>query len=121
MLNTGVNGKILKVIVNMYKDAKSCVIIDNLEFSEYFKTYNGVRQGENLSPVLFALFLNDLQDYLSRGMSGLTTIASEARDVDMDEIDIERFLNLFLLLYADDTVIFSESVTGLQDGLNLIK
>ena len=54
-------------------------------------------------------------------MNGLTTIASEARDVDMDEIDIERFLNLFLLLYADDTVIFSESVTGLQDGLNLIK
>jgi hypothetical protein len=121
VLNTGINGNILKVIVNMYKDAKSCVQVENFQCSDYFKTYNGVRQGENLSPVLFALFLNDMCDYLSRGMDGLNTLVTEARGVHMDERDIDRLLNLFVLLYADDTVIFSESVAGLQNGLNLIK
>jgi len=34
-------------------------------------------------------------------------------------IDI-RFLKLFLLLYADDIVIFSETQEGLQEGLNVL-
>ena len=36
-----------------------------------------------------------------------------------DGIDV-GFLKLFLLLYADDIVIFSESATGLQNGLNIL-
>jgi hypothetical protein len=32
--------------------------------SDLFSCYVGVRQGENLSPFLFAIFLNDLEDYM---------------------------------------------------------
>ena len=32
--------------------------------TSFFQNYCGVRQGETLSPVLFSLFLNDLEDYL---------------------------------------------------------
>ena len=44
----------------MYKDIKS-----NSK-SDYFPCDNGVRQGENLYPFLFAMFLNDLEDFFFR-------------------------------------------------------
>ena len=50
-----INGLILKVIFNMYDKAKSFVSCGNQQ-SEYFQSNVGVRQGENLSPLLFALF-----------------------------------------------------------------
>ena len=44
----------------MYKNIKLCISHNGL-FSDKFISEIGVRQGENLSPVLFSLFLNDLQ------------------------------------------------------------
>jgi hypothetical protein len=44
----------------MYKDIKS-----NSK-SDYFPCDNGVRQGENLYPFLFATFLNDLEEFFFR-------------------------------------------------------
>jgi hypothetical protein len=54
-------------------------------------------------------------------MNGLLSVAAEARGVNMFEEDIDRLLKLFVLLYADDTVIFSENVKRLQDGLDAVK
>ena len=34
---------------------------------------------------------------------------------------IWSLLKLFLLLYADDIIIFSESASGLQNGLNILE
>ena len=56
LVGNGMNGLILKVIFNMYDKAKSCVSCGNQQ-SEYFQSNVGVKQGENLSPLLFALFL----------------------------------------------------------------
>ena len=42
----------------VYNGIKSRVAY-NGEQSFFFQSFRGVRQGENLSPVLFALFLND--------------------------------------------------------------
>ena len=53
------------VILNMYNDVKSCITYNNCK-STYFSCDIGVRQGENLSPFLFALFLNDLQSFLEK-------------------------------------------------------
>ena len=121
LLASGVNGKVLNVIRNMYSNAKSCVMVDGECSNEFFCSNLGVRQGENLSPVLFALFLNDMKEFLASDMNGLTDIAKEAKGVHMSEEEIEKMLNLFVLLYADDTVIFSDSINGLQVGLEKIK
>ena len=54
----------------------------------------GVHQGECLSPILFAMYVNDIeQEFITKRADGVDT----------------GFLKLFVLLYADDIVIFSES------------
>ncbi|MCW4344867.1 MAG: reverse transcriptase domain-containing protein, partial [Candidatus Thiodiazotropha endolucinida] len=71
-----------------------------------------MRQGENLSPFLFSIFLNDLELFLSRkNVSGITC------DHDFEETNY--YLKLLILLYADDTVIFSNSENGLQHALSM--
>ena len=109
----GIEGRILKVIYNLYKDAKSCVKY-GADVSEYFPSNVGVRQGENLSPLLFALFLNDQVPHISGSYNGLNFLS----DIFKEELDNDRIISLYLLLYADDTVIFAESPGELQKALD---
>ena len=46
----------------MYNNIKSCVCVNGC-FSDYFMPTLGVRQGENISPFLFAIYLNDLDSF----------------------------------------------------------
>ena len=48
----------------MYANAKSCIKSGH-KISEFFTCDRGVRQGENPSPLLFAIYLNDFEDFLS--------------------------------------------------------
>ena len=64
LINTNITGKCY-VIYNLYKQAKSCIAI-NGQKSEFFNCEIGVRQGENLSPLLYAIFLNDIENFLSQ-------------------------------------------------------
>ena len=78
LLDSVVDGRILTIIKDMYRKAKSCVKTENV-CSDYFYCYSGVRQGGNLSPVLFAIYLNDLQEYLAERSEGLPSLGREAR------------------------------------------
>lgn len=105
LIKLGIRGKLLNIIRSMYSIVKSRVKYDN-EVSDSFTCMVGVRQGESLSPFLFAMYLNDIEEYL------LTN--------NYDGISLDT-LKLFIMLYADDIVLFSESETGLQKGLDLLK
>ena len=99
----------------MYKCIKSR-IVHNANVLEYFSCIVGLRQGENLSPFLFSLYLNDLEEIMyARNVIGLESVSRDLED------DLHVFLKLFILLYADDTVLFSESITDLQSQLNVFK
>ena len=75
----------------------------------------GVRQGENLSPFLFSSFINDLEDYSARNQTeGFVTCPSQQIQDDMFVM-----ITLCILLYADDTVIMSESASDLQKSLDV--
>ena len=118
LISSGINGKIINVVYNMYNNAKSCVKLGN-NLSEFFVCNIGVRQGENLSPLLFALYLNDFEYFVSRHYKGLDMCSSAIREHLSDE-DVEVFLRLYVLLYADDTVIFAESAEELQCALSAV-
>ena len=71
LIKIGVRGKILNVIKSMYEHVISRVKINNV-VSEGFESNLGVRQGECLSPFLFAMYLNDLEDvYIQKGYDGI--------------------------------------------------
>ena len=114
IVENGINGKLLRVIYNMYESAKSCVKQQTM-ISGLFACNMGVRQGENLSPLLFALFLNDFEISLSSKYNGLTTLRELSRILGSD---IEFFINMYTLLYADDTVVMAESPEQLQLALD---
>ena len=40
-------------------------------YSDYFPCNIGARQGDNLSPLLFVLFINDFSHYVGRSYKGL--------------------------------------------------
>lgn len=116
LLMSGINGKLLEVIRNLYKNAKSAIKLDNMQGTRFPCTI-GVRQGDNLSPLLFALYLNDLQDYLAMAYNGLDDARVIIEEFVQDD-DIVVYLKLFTILYADDTVVFAESRNELQAALN---
>ena len=78
--------------------------------SDYFNSLIGVRQGENLSPFLFSIFINDLEDYLIDNGCSPINVAYDDR--------ISDYFKIFVLLYADDTVLLSSSPEGLQKNLS---
>ena len=111
VLDSNIDGKIFNIIRNMYANAKSHVSLNN-ELSEAFPCQVGVRQGENLSPLLFAIFLNDFKTFLSDKYEGLTKVSTSI----LGELNI--YFKIFCLLYADDTLVLAESDTQLQKALD---
>ena len=110
LLKSKINGKVLTVIRNMYNEIKSCVSLLGSD-SSFFSSFSGVRQGENLSPVLFSMYLNDLEDYLMHDRS--SGLEFETHD---DEMFV--YLRLIVLLYADDMVLLAGNESDLQRTLN---
>ena len=71
-------------------------------FTDWFDVRSGVRQGDNLSPTLFGLFLNSLPTYIKSLNKGVK--------VGHDKVSI--------LLYADDMVLLALTENDLQYMLN---
>ena len=73
-----------------------------------------LRQGENLSPILVSIYLNDLHDFFSNsGECNGVSIPNELNE------DYNLFLKMFVLLYADDTVLLGSTADDLQNALDL--
>ena len=79
----------------MYTEINSCIRVKG-QLTDFFDIATGVRQGGLLSLILFIHFINDMYDFMP--------------------VD---YFKLFLLLFADDTVLLSYSQEGLQLLLKL--
>ena len=107
LIKNNITGKLLKVIYNMYDSIKSCVKFNN-NISGFFSCDIGVRQGENLSPFLFSIFLSDLENFfIQNNIRGLHDVANNFEE------HLRMFVLIFVLLYADDTIILAESVSDI--------
>ena len=98
----GIKGKFFDIIKTIYSKDMTSVKIGT-SYSEPFKPNKGVRQGCVLSPLLFNIFLADLQDEL---------------DSCGDNVKVNDEKEISCLLWADDILILSESENGLQRKLD---
>ena len=87
----------------MYTGTEASVKLKN-SITNWFPCTSGVKQGDNLTPTLFALFINDL--------------ALELKSMDCG-IKIDN-THVCCLLYADDIMLLSENEDNMQRMLNHI-
>ena len=93
------------ILRSVYNHVKSRVK-HNGSLGEPFLSHIGVRQGECLSPFLFSMYLNDLEAELAtKGLVG---------------IDIGT-VNIYVLLYADDIILFGKTPDELQRALTILE
>ena len=87
----GLDGRLLRFILNYLKDRKQKVVVDG-ESSELGDVLSGVPQGSILGPLLFILFIDDIVNEVTPGS--------------------------FIILYADDTKIWRH-IRNVSDILTL--
>ena len=97
----GFEGPFLTILKSMYGNVKQSIKLQNV-LIEPIATTLGLKQGCNLSPLLFNLFIDDL--------------GSEF-DSCCDQVSLDGF-NFSHLLYADDLILLSNSAQGLQTCLD---
>ena len=100
----------------MYRKAKSSVSLTAEAESDSFPCNIGVRQDENLSPLFFSIYLQDIKSFISRKCDALKDIENMQKE-HLDE-EIVTYFKLYILLFADDTVILAENPNDLQASLN---
>ena len=86
----------------MYSSVKSFIRYKHAT-SDFINTYIGVKQGDPLSSILCLFFLNDILSSINCNLDGIMNLEE---------------LQIFLLLFADDGVLFSQNPQTLQSMLN---
>ena len=104
LLNSGVSPGFVKLLKSMYSQINTCIQLPQ-GISETFRSLVGLKQGCNLSPLLFNLYINDFVDRLNVAHSDAPLLNN---------------LQVSCLLYADDLVLRSETQNGLQVSLNTL-
>jgi exonuclease III len=104
LLKYNITGNIYKVIKKAYEDSFYSVKTMHGN-TAYFNSKNGVKQGCNLSPTLSNIYQNDLHEIF---------------DSNCSPVAINGF-SLNSLSWADDLVLFSQSMEGLQNCMNKLQ
>ena len=100
-------GNFFQIIHKICDNIKPCVKHNN-KTSANFSCQCGVRQGVLLSPLLLAIYLNDLETFLLAS-------GSEGIRLEFNHEDILCYLKLLILWYTDDRVIFSSDKDDFQE------
>ena len=108
LVQYGFSSRIINLISNMYAKANARVKVsaDGIpKLSSGFAVQVGTRQGCNLSPNLFNLYINDLPFLL------------ESENCDAVKLGEKR---IQCLMFADDVLLLNSSKEGLQKSLDIV-
>ena len=103
----GIKGDMLESIKSLYSKVVAC-IRNNGEMSDYFECPNGLKQGCMLSPRLFTIFISEISRVLNATCtSGIQFLAN--------------FAIIHHLFFADDVILVSDTIQGLQNKLDILE
>ena len=110
LASIGITGKMYTAVQSLYSSPLAKVVLNEYE-TDYFHCPIGVKQGDCLSPTLFAIFINDLAQQIKDSELGV-----KLGNIESNEMEI-----LSILLYADDIVCLANSEIDLQAILVIIE
>ena len=102
--DSAISNKLLHLLQSMYGNASSALLL-NGHISPVFPCKRRVRQGCNLNPLLFCLYVADLEQTLKNEQSGAVTLVHT---------------RLPLLIFADDLVLLADNHIGLLRSLEIL-
>lgn len=92
-----VSGKIIRFLSQLYRQAEL------VHMNVSIPVGRGVLQGDSISPLLFSLYISDIEHYFrEKGLSG---------------IPIDDSTDILILLYADDIVILADSPSDMRNKI----
>ena len=100
----GIKGNLLKLFQDMYSDANYIIKADG-NFSAPIASKIGVKQGCNLSPLLFNIFINDIHNIFKENCKPLNINGWSVNS----------------LSFADDLVLLSETEDGLRNCISSLE
>lgn len=100
----GIKGNMLKLFQDMYSSA-SYIIKSGGNFSVPIASKLGVKQGCNLSPLLFNIFINDIHSIFNKN----------CRPLNINNWEVNS------LSFADDLVVLSETESGLKNCISTLE
>ena len=113
----GVTGRFYGALQAMYKNPRSKILLNEFE-TAFFNCPIGVKQGDNISAMLFSIFINDLAEEIKNTKVGINLT---------EKVDNEGFHDKFhdffinILLYADDIILLTSNENDLQFLLNIVE
>jgi hypothetical protein len=111
MQEIGLHGEMLSALQAMYRDVR-CRVRTSQGLTDSFESTWGVKQGCPLSPLLFSLYVDPLEEEL------LTEDATD--EIDGDFLSLAG-VSVPCLLLADDLVLLSSTRAGLQAMLGTLE
>ncbi len=104
LLDYGIDGKFYEAIKGIYNKA-FCSIKINEALTDWFESTQGTKQGDNLSPNCFSMYINPL----------LAELKSSGIGVHVENIVVS------VLAYADDLVLIAENEDDLQSLIMILQ
>jgi hypothetical protein len=101
-----VSSKLINILKSIYNKLTMFVTVESNR-SNKIPIKKGILQGDPISPLIFSLFISDLSTFF--------------RQNNLTGIQINNVIDILMLLYADDLIIFCDSVPDTNNKLKCLE